>query len=485
MTSNVANEVELKLDLTSEAADALEASGLFPGAPKVVAHYALYFDTPEHDLARAGLSLRVRRNDETRIQTIKADGGSAAGMFVRSEWERAAEDDRPILDDATPIPALLGEKVARIAPLFTVENERRLWAGDGIEIALDRGRIFAGEREMPIHEVELEQKSGDPAALFALARRINAVAPVHLGVLSKAARGYRLLGPAPAATKAGPVKLTNSMNAADAFQEIARACLHHFRLNVPLVLDRQDATALHQARVALRRLRSALSIHKPMLGKDGGAALNGELRWLAGELAHARDLDVLIARAEGEPLRDRLLSARTEVYANAIAALRSERARGLIIDTAEWIEIGDWRAGAEGEGLRALPAGLFAARALDRFRRKVRKGGRDLEELDDEARHDVRKAAKKLRYAAEFFAALYERKRNRRRHKRFVTALEALQDELGALNDLASAPEILRGLGLAGDPNAKMLLGPDDKADLLEAAAEAHDALVDARRFWR
>jgi len=474
------DEIELKLELTPESMDVLEAAGLFTGAPEIIVQRAIYFDTPDYDLAKAGLSLRVRREGERCVQTIKVEGATAAGMFVRPEWEREVGDDKPVLDSRTPVPTLLGDKAAAIAPVFTVENERRRWIADGVEIALDRGRIVAGEREMAIHEVELERKGGDAAALFALARRIDAVAPVHPGVMSKAARGYRLLGPAATAAKAEPVRLTGATRAADAFQEIVRACLRHFRLNVPLILDLQDTGALHQARVALRRLRSALSICKPMPGDDA-AALNSGLRRLAGELSAARDLDVLIERAGDGPIRDRLFSARADAYARAIAALRSDRARRLMIDIVEWIGAGDWLANADG----ALPARAFAGKALDRFRRRVKKRGHDLEDLDDEARHEVRKAAKKLRYAAEFFAALYGRRRERRRHKRFIAALEALQDQLGMLNDLASAPDILRALGLADDPAAQALLGGGDKAKLLEVAAEAHDALVDAKRFWR
>lgn len=485
MTAGEVEEVELKLELSAEAADAVEAAGLFASELDIVRQHAIYFDTPDHALAKAGLSLRIRRNGDKRVQTIKVDGGAAAGVFVRPEWEREVEDDRLILDDTTPIPTLLGNKVAEIVPLFTVENERRIWNPDGIEVALDRGRIIAGERETPVREIELEQKGGDVAALFALARRIDAVAPVDLGVLSKAQRGYRLLGPALAATKAGPIALSATITAGEAFQAIARACVRHFRLNEPLILDHQDPVALHQARVALRRLRSALSIHKAMLADGRFAALGAELRWLAGALGEARDLDVLVERAGDGPLRERLGQARNHAYAKAAAALRSDRARALMIDLAEWIAIGQLRSRTDGQDTRDLPAREFAAKALDRFRRKVKKGGRDLEELDDDARHEVRKAAKKLRYAAEFFAALYERKRERQRHKRFVSALETLQDQLGALNDLATAPEVLGRLGLADDPQATALLGAADKTDLLAAAAEAHDALVDAKRFWR
>lgn len=486
MTSEETNEVEveLKLELTPEEADALEASGLFEGAAQTVRQHAIYFDTPDHDLARAGFSLRIRRSGDKRVQTVKA-GAAAAGMFIRPEWEREVADDEPVVDHTTPVPALLGDKAAGIAPLFVVENERRIWNVEGIEVALDRGRIIAGERESAFHEVELERKSGDPAALFALARQIDAAAPVQLGVLSKAERGYRLMGPALSRAKAEPVVLDRGMTAGAAFQAIAYACLRHYRLNVPLVLDRREPDALHQARVALRRLRSALAIHKDLLIDGRSSAFNEDLRWLAGELGKARDIDVLVERAGEGAMQARLQAARKDAYDNAVTALQSDRARMLLLDMVEWISLGQWLSLEENVDVREMPARDFAKGALARFRRKVKKGGRNLEKLDDEARHTVRKAAKKLRYASEFFAGLYDQKREKRRHKRFISALETLQDRLGELNDQAGTPGLLDKLGLAGEPDAAALVGKGPDAGLLEAAAEDYDALVDAKRFWR
>ena len=483
--AQVTKEVELKLELAADAADRLEAAGLFPGQPEIIRQYAIYFDTLGHTLSAAGLSLRIRRNGDSRVQTIKVKGGAAAGLFVRSEWEREVESDDPVIDESTPIPALMNDKAGGIGPLFAVENERHLWNSEAVEISLDRGRVIAGGREAPVCEVELEQKGSDPAAIFALARQINAIAPVRLGILSKAERGYRLLGPELTATKAEPVRLDADMATGRAFQEIAHACLRQFRLNEPLIADHQDAAALHQARVALRRLRSAISIHKPMAADKRAGILNGELRWLAAELGKARDLDVLIERADEGPLKARLMDERAKAYAGAIAAIASDRARAVMIDLVEWISTGAWLSNAKGRELRELPVREFAVRTLDRLRRKVKKGGRDLEELSDEARHEVRKAAKKLRYATEFYASLYEGKRERRRHKRFLSALETLQDKLGILNDLTATPELLRRLGLMDDPAAQALLGACKKSRLLSDAAEAHDALLDAKRFWQ
>jgi len=485
----VADEVELKLELTLPAAEALQRSGVLTGAPRVTRHRSIYFDTPDHQLAAAGLSLRIRADGDGRIQTVKAGGAPAAGLFARPEWEMPVEDDRPLLDDATPVRAMLGEAADAVEPLFDVLVERRTWMidmdGATIEVVLDRGDAVAGDRRSPVCEVELEQKSGPPEALFALARQIDRTAPVRLGVLSKSERGYHLLEGTADSVKAEPVHLTADMDAARAFQHIARACLRQFRLNETLLLAGRGPAALHQARVALRRLRSAFSLFAPMLGDARFDRLREETRWLAGTLGDARDIDVLIERSPDEDFRARLQEPRARAYAAAEGALESDRARALMLDLAEWIAVGEWLRLPQPRPLREQPARLFAAEALDRFRRKVKKQGRDLAELDDETRHEVRKAAKKLRYASEFFRALFDDKRQRRRYKRFVSALEELQDRLGALNDLVAAPGLLDRAGLLEAPGAAPLLAAGHKRKLLDSAADAHAALVDAKRFWR
>jgi inorganic triphosphatase YgiF len=483
-------ETELKLDLTETAADALEASGILPADPKVRQLRAVYHDTPKRALARAGLSLRIRTAGDERIQTIKADGAGSAGLFLRSEWERPVESDTPVLDDTTPVKALLGDRVRKVAPQFQVNVERRSWVlqqdDAKIELVLDRGEVLAGDRQEAICEVELELKAGEPAALFALARKLDDIAPVRLGVLTKAERGFRLTAPPRSVFKAEPVTLKREMIAVQAFQHVAQTCVRQFRLNEAVLLGHRNPEALHQARVALRRLRSAFSIFRPLFVADEGAAkLREELRWLAGELGNARDLDVLLERAAAGDLRTRVEKAREEAYTAVEATLASSRVRTVMLDLTEWLIDGPWLASAGTQDRRSEPARDFAAAALDRFRRKVKKQGRDLEAVDDETRHEVRKDAKKLRYASEFFIDLFDAKRERRRYQRFIAALEDLQDQLGALNDLATAPEVIGKLGLEGDPETKTLLAEENRKSLIVAAAEAHDTLADAKRFWR
>jgi triphosphatase len=354
-----------------------------------------------------------------------------------------------------------------------------------IDVALDRGDIVAGDRRTPLSEIELELVEGTPAALFSFARKIDAVAPVRLGVLSKAERGYRLLGPATRAVKAEPVALTPEMGVPGVFRILADACLRQFRLN-EILLGSGGVEAVHQARVALRRLRSALSMFKAVLEDETFAHLKNELKWLAGVLGEVRDLDVLISRCKDETLSETLAMAREKAFAAAAAELASPRTRALMLDFSHWLACGDWLSLPHTREIRERPVVDFAAGALDRLRRKVKKGGRDLVDLDDEARHEVRKDAKKLRYASDFFATLFDRKRQKRRHGRFRDALEALQDQLGALNDAAAMPEVLARLGLEDDATAAFPSStPQNRRDGIKAAADAHDALLDTKRFWR
>jgi inorganic triphosphatase YgiF len=484
----MADEIELKLELSPADADRIVASKLFGESAKVAQQVSTYFDTGENALAKAGFSLRIRRSGKTRIQTIKADGASGAGLFARTEWERPVNDDTPVLDYATPLPTLLGDAAKGIEPQFIVRVERCKWLVEEdeatVEVVLDRGEVIAGDRSEPICEIELELKLGDPAALFGLASKIDDIVPVRLGVLTKSERGYRLTEAMPASVKAGPIALDPGISTADAFKRIVQSCIRQFRLNEALLLSGRDPNALHQARVAIRRMRSAFSIFRPMTGDDG-ASLRDELKWLASALGEARDLDVLLERALPGALHDRIAAARDATYDDLFGILADRRARVVMLNVAHWLEQGRWTDcdGAEVDG--GLPARAFAATALARLRRRIKRRGEGLATIGDEARHEVRKDAKKLRYASEFFASLFGRKREQRRHKRFVAALEGLQDGLGALNDLATAPELLEKIGLTDQDEANAILSSGSgKKKWLERAEEAHEELFDTKRFW-
>jgi inorganic triphosphatase YgiF len=490
-------EVELKLDLSSSAAAQLREHPLLTNG-RTKHQLSVYFDTPGGDLRRAGVSLRVRRSGDQHIQTIKADGGRGAGLFDRPEWE--APVDGLALDlsaaGATPLARLLDDEAVRttLGVAFEVRAERTAWlietALGAVEATFDDGEVVAGEERVGVSELELELRSGSPAALFSVARSIAETVPARVGVLTKADRGFRLLdgnGRKPA--KADPVPLTPGTTTADAFAVVAGACIRHFRLNEPLIASERRAGGLHQARVALRRLRSALSLFRDIVRDDETQAIRDGLRWIAAVLGDARNLDVLLERLGEAPehaeIASKIAIEREHAYDVAIEALESQRIRDLMLDLTRWVALGRWRSPAD-DDLRArldAPIESFAADVLERYRRRIKRRGKKLARQDDEARHDVRIEAKKLRYAVEFFAGLYDGKKARRRHKTFLAALEDLQAELGHLNDIATGEELAAAFA------AKNIVLPSppatDVAKRLTAAEDAYDRLVDAKRFWR
>jgi inorganic triphosphatase YgiF len=202
----MATETELKLLLAPAALERLSRHPLLSAADgqPPVPLLSTYYDTPTLELAEARVALRVRRQGERFIQTLKTQGQSSAGLHRRGEWEWELEGERldPALLAAEVWPAELPppEQLALMA-LFTTEFERRLWwlrfQGAEIEVALDHGEVVCncpdGRRLTdPISELELELKSGPTEPLFALAQRLGQQVELRPGAISKAQRGYRL-----------------------------------------------------------------------------------------------------------------------------------------------------------------------------------------------------------------------------------------------------------------------------------------------------
>lgn len=472
-------QVKVRLQLAGTSFAALEDDAALAGTPRLTEERRLYFDTAGGALAAAGAGLCICQRAGRSVQVLELPGSNREWP-VPGPW--------PVLEPGGPLLALLGEGARDLGLTGIATLGRREWPvaqGDAtLELALVEGTLGLADRRVAIRDCEITLTAGPVAELFALAGRLAEAAPLRLSVVTVAQRGRMLAEPVPRSVKAAEAALTPAMTVAEAFRRIALSCLTQFRLNEDLVLALRSEEALHQARVALRRLRSAFTVFKPVLGAETGTDLREGLRWLAQELGQARDLDVLVRRAPPGPLLARLTAEREAAYDTVAHVLGSRRARLLALDLVEWLDHGDWRADPATRSLREMPAPEFAGLALSRFRRKVRKDGKDLVSLPDEQRHELRKDAKKLRYAADFFAPLFQAKALRRKRKRFMDALESLQDSLGALNDLAAGPEVLDRLGLLDLSGAGALVEGGDRAPLLKAAAEAHDRLVGTRRYW-
>jgi len=172
------------------------------------------------------------------------------------------------------------------------------------------------------------------------------------------------------------------------------------------------------------------------------------------------------------------------------------RFRALTLDVAAWLEAGLWRSPQDDlvRDRGDLPIETFALEQLTRRWRKVRKKGRMLAQLDARTRHKLRIQTKKLRYAAEFFAALFTTKRALKRRKQFLPALERLQDGLGDLNDIAVHEKRIAAMGVRrrrSNPNrvfaAGLLTGREDaRMDAaMTAATDAYADLAKVKPFWR
>lgn len=512
-------EIELKLTLPAGAAMVRPAQlrrvlGAAVASP--TRHLkTTYFDSADGWLRRQGMALRVRHIGTARIQTLKVPSDTANGLQSYFEYEQEIAGDRPVLTAISD--ADLRRRfqrnglMARLKPLFTTNFERTTllvkYQESEIEVALDHGHIDARVGEAPLAEIEFELKSGRPIDLFHCAERVVEEVPGRVGYLTKAARGYNLaLGVAPAPVRAVPLQLGRKESAADAFAALARNCLDQLRGNEAAVLATEDDEAIHQFRVAIRRLRAAIAAYRQYIDDGAHAILSIDLRWLQRQFGAARDLDVLIADTL-KPMQSHLLgqtaigplidiaeAARAEARRQAHLALDNPRYATMLLQAYRLLMTGDWRAKS-----------LAAADRLDRsvrpfatsllakhHKRLVRLGGAHAD-LSEAELHRLRLLAKKMRYAGQAFASLY----GDRKTEKYLAHLGAIQDHLGSLNDASVGRHLLVDLIARlrrerhlSEADTKMLEGvvlgwqsrriADDLADF----PATWEAFLKQRKFW-
>jgi CHAD domain-containing protein len=232
----------------------------------------------------------------------------------------------------------------------------------------------------------------------------------------------------------------------------------------------------------MRRLRAAFSLFRPVLRDVEFEPLREELRWFTSQLGEARNLDVYLQRLDEDHRdRPRLTADREQAYATIIDTLASQRFRDLMLSLVAWVELGKWRSRRKARE----PLSLVAGRRIDRLWEKIEPGAAQLKQLAEEPRHRLRIDVKKLRYALEFVARLDQAGGAGR--KRFMGALEELQEELGQLNDMATARQISAEISGAPDvPPADTHPDPTPEEDRhLARSQAAFRRLRKAGPFWR
>jgi inorganic triphosphatase YgiF len=426
-----------------------------------------YYDTPDLALKRRGLTLRVRDQGGRFIQTVKAGDLGGRDILTRGEWEDELAANHP--DPLAPQSgAHLPDGIADdLRPLFATDVTRTSVAieptpATRIEAAVDVGEIRAAgcSGVEPISEVELELSSGDPAALYEVALRLLEVAPIRIEPRSKSERGYRLgegTAAAPPVAHAAAVVLDPMMSVEAALQEIGRACLAHLLHNEAAALD-GEPEGVHQMRVAVRRMRSAISSFKKLLPAADRRWISCELGWLVDVLGSARNLDVFAAEllppaqaalheAGIEDLAAALDRARRTAYDRVEQAINSERHAHGMLRLSHWFEARTWRKGrVEPSPLLSSAIREVAPRLLDRRWRELRKRSKGFRRSTARQRHKLRIAAKKLRYAIELLGSPFEQAEL----QAFVKRLKRLQDDLGYANDVRVAHDLLPELSHQG-----------------------------------
>ncbi len=512
----VGQEFELKFVADAESVARLrkseELKAQTVGPVRTRRLVSTYHDTPDDRLFSAGIAWQIKRNGRAWTQTVAPFNGHGAIHSSVEARIKTPDADTHALPDPKIAEAvkdiLKNESVLtpRVATEIT-RTERRLVTpkGDIVDLALDTSDVVAGEAHDRTFEVELALRAGTPESLIGIARALAADMPLELSLVSAAERGFRALKGKPPG-KAPWIVLPRDASAAEALSTILSSCLRHIALHAAEARKRESSEAIHQIRVSLRRLRAVLGDYARSFACEELKTLAKRARDLALLLSPARDLDVFLSDIllparefvthplSLDKLAENAQARRKAAWATARSALDHADCRLFLIDVAEVALCGVPRFTANIAPPASLPARDLAGEVLDRALHKVKNVGERLDALTTEERHDFRKRLKKLRYPAEFFASLFDAKGT----KKFFACLTDLQDDLGSLNDVATARALLQDMVhfLAGEdagcePRLAMTAGEiigwhSCMAERgLKRVARHWAKFEDAPKFWR
>ena len=439
----------------------------------------LHLDTADRRLARAGLSWQLRREGRRWVQVLAAEGGDGEPPFVHEAPQPAGTPDTAA-HAGTPAGDRLAQLLQRaqargdeVGVRFSTQVRhtlRRMRSGGAVvELRFDDGWIAAAGQRQRLCELRFRRVAGPDAALWALAERWRQPLGLLLDPRSAAARGERLADGKPAAAlrKAAGPGYADDATAEVAFAAVLDECLAQIHGNAIGLIDGDAARRVehvHQMRVGIRRLRTALRSFEDWVPAPPAELVDG-LRALFATLGECRDGDVLgagvvadLARAGAPPLE----APPGPAGPDPAAVLRGADTQRLLLAWLAWRAMvaaapAPAEAAATGQGepaLAAPPLRRRAARRLRRWHARIVAAWQAFDALDEAGLHALRKRIKRQRYAVEFFQPLLRR----RQVARYLAALAAIQDRMGALNDLFVAQARYQALAVPG-PAAWFALG--------------------------
>ena len=474
----------IEWDLVLPAEDAVRLSRLKLLAPlrdgraRSRAVRYVWHDGPDAALAKAGLALVERRHhwrlEQMRPSTAaRPDATWPPGMAPKLLGEAAAMKDlAEAVQLREPVYAAdMGTLPDPCIPWAAFEG-RALgvplrYAHEAVELTVLQGAIRTVMRE---HFTARVRICGPAAAATAvallLAGEIGLAVP-RSSLADEALSAARGAIPRPRAL--GAPKLSRDFTVAEAFDRIVAHLTDVILHWAPLAAGGEDGPEpVHQMRVATRRLRSAISVFSRAIDTPSIAQADAGLKALAKALGPARDWDVFNSgigadiglafdadREDGQAVAKLLAATERQRVAGYEALRRAVAApefRQLGIRLAALAATRPWEAEIDDDARTALALPLedFAALVLHRRWKRMFAEGVDIEHLETETLHVIRLRAKRLRYAAEFFAALFPPKAT----KRFIHRLSELQEKLGTLNDGAVAAGLLQSLHGGGNERA-------------------------------
>ena len=465
-----------------------------------------YYDTPEGDLAAAGLSLRLREERGRLIQAIKRNRD--VGGVRRDEIETPVTRPSIFPKDSGDADAdrLIEQHGERLAPIARTVTDRWtaavIYRKSRLELSIDLGRaecLGAQSHTAPLAELEIELLDGDPSHIFEVARLLARHASLRLYARSKLETALALGEPGGlyGIEKSPRVVADANEPVSDLLQRNLAVIAARMASLQPVLVDARRVEGLHQMRVALRRLRAVERVFRPYLGKKGLSGLAVRARAFAKRLDAARDWDVFleetlpavmdsdIAPKSGAAFKSRAQGMRAKAWAKAARAISSPDFTLFLIDLMEAAVLASWRKKAKKE--MSLAVSKFAPRTLDRTLRKASKTSSRIRLDHITALHELRIALKKLRYPVQMFRSAYPKGER----KSYMAALSALQEKLGAVNDAVVAQRLADEAAAGTGDDGMRLAGFVSGYKAAEAAAAAHDittdwaAFVEMQPFWR
>ena len=482
------NEFELKFEIPASSLKRLSAA-VHAAKPQLQSLRACYFDTADGALAASGLVLRLRKEGNYWVQTAKASTSNALDRLEHnvtieksssktSSKSSAKSKAMPSIDLSRHDSELVGKKITRALKLsrnaakpvliaqYETDVQRLKFSvdhlGSIIEIALDQGMVVNGARSVALCELEIELKEGKPEHAVALARLWCAQYGLWLSSITKPMKGQRLqdihLQGLPLNDQDSPdlfaiaPTFKRHANAPQIVKAVMQSCLNQVLANASEIADsNQHATYIHQLRVGIRRLRTAIDELKGLASRMD-PAWEASLIKVFRALGEHRDYDHLVGHLQPQLITAGGPNLGTSLDSKTLPNLGSIIRSAVFQDTllciiayVNGLDLDEKLSKNKHQHQHQI-AKKSLVQHLDKLYLQSIKEAKKFLTLNETQQHSVRKHFKRLRYLTEFLTPLFSGQASAHNTNSFIELLKPVQDALGFYNDEQIALQAYRKL---------------------------------------